>query len=209
MSLLSISSVMILLLSLLTYSVPDPTALFDRTLSFMPVDNFVMNFLFADLVFGLSSFTYLFWSGATISFLLLLLTWLKEKNTKLTVFFPTVYALIIVSVLLWGSLPYIYVYFIVVGYHLVTWFIFYIRIFKKRSKQQLRNFLLLHVLVVAPFVWTSWLFFAGDRSPLVMTIVDYKYYVYATFIHITTSFMNDSWFQIVQEKFFALFTRKS
>lgn len=208
MSLLSISSVMMFLFSLLTYSVPDPTALFDRTLTFIPVDAFVMNLIFADLIFGLSFFTYVFWGGVITSFLLLLFTWWKEKNTPLTIFLLVVYALILLGVVVWGAPPYIYVYFTVVGYHLVTWFIFYFGEFKKRASNQLRNFLLLHVIVASPFVLALFLFFAGEKSAFVLTMIDYKYYVYATFIHITTSFMNDEWFKISQTKFFSLFERK-
>lgn len=208
MSLLSISSVMIFLLSLLTYAIPDPTALFDRTLTFMSVDTFVMNLVFSDVIFGLSFFTYMFWSGIITSFLLLLFTWWRERNTLLTIFLLGAYSLILLSVLMWGAPPYIYVYFTVVGYHLLTWFIFYFGVFKKRASYQLRNFLLLHVLVVLPFVLASFLFFTGEKSAFVMTMIDYKYYVYATFIHITTSFMNDEWFQSLQTRFFNSFEQK-
>lgn len=209
MSLLSISSVMVLLLSLLTYSVPDPTALFDRSLNFLAVDSFTFNIVFSSGFLSLSLFTYLFWGGVLISFILLLCTWLKEKNTKLSLFFFTLYVSILLAVLVGGSLPYIYVYFIVVGYHLVTWFIFYLRVFKRKSSIEFRDFLLLHLLVIAPFVFASWLFFKGDQSVFVITIIDYKYYVYATFIHITTSFMNDDWFVVVQDKVFNFLKQKS
>jgi hypothetical protein len=203
--LLYIWSLAIFIMSLLTYTVPDPTFLFDRALAFAPVDTFLMTVTFAGMGMSLAAFPYIFWSGMFLSFVVLWWAWSKTKNHQLTVFLGGSYLLIILATVFWGALPYIYMYFLVVGYHFMTWFLFYVRQMKGRAGNALQEFSALHIVILIPFLVGGWLFFTSNTPDWVFTIFDYKYFVVATYVHISVSFMNDEWFQKLQDRLFLSF----
>jgi hypothetical protein len=198
--LIYISSLAVFIMSLLTYTVPDPTFLFTRSLEFIATDNFIFAQLFKAIGFNLSIFPYLFWCGILLSFIILFFAWWQSRRHQLTLFLLSSYVLILLPTIIFGALPYIYMYFVVIGYHFMTWFLFFLREFARRSRYVLVEFLSLHLLVLAPFVVGGWLFFTPVTPEWVYVIFDYKYFVVATYIHISTSFMNDAWFQRFQEK---------
>jgi hypothetical protein len=198
--LIYIFSLAVFIMSLLTYTVPDPTFLFSRSLEFVPVDNFVFVQTFKALGLNLVIFPYLFWGGMVLSFCILFLAWWQSRRHHLTLFLFSSYCLILALTVIFGALPYIYMYFVVIGYHFMTWFIFFLREFARRSTKLLREFLIIHGLVLVPFLLGGWLFFAPDTPNWTYVIFDYKYFVIATYIHITTSFMNDGWFQRLQAR---------
>jgi hypothetical protein len=200
-----LASLAVFIMSLLAYTVPDPTFIFSRTLDFIPTDSFIFNSTFSTLGLNIEWFFYLFWAGVITSFTILLFAWWKSRFHRLTVCLTCTYIAILVAVILFGSLPYIYMYFLVIGYHFMTWFLFFWREFSKRSKIIFREFLIAHVIVLAPFVVGAFLFFTADTPSWVYLIFDYKYFAIATYIHITTSFMNDGWFQHLQAKVFSHF----
>jgi len=197
-----LSSLAVFIMSLLAYTVPDPTFLFSRTLDFIPVDSFIFTSTFSSLGLSIEFFTHLFWLGVVSSFIILFLAWWQSRFHRLAAVLALGYALILLATLSFGALPYIYMYFLVIGYHFMTWFLFFWREFRKRSTMIFREFLFLHILVLAPFLLGGWLFFTPDTPSWVYVIFDYKYFAIATYIHITTSFMNDAWFQGLQERMF-------
>jgi hypothetical protein len=203
--LIYIVSLAIFIMSLLTFTVPDPTFLFDRSLTFFPVDSFLMTVTFAGMGIKLSVFPYIFWGGMVVSFLVLFLAWRQSKNHQLTLFLGGSYLLIILATAFWGALPYIYMYFLVVGYHFMTWFLFYVREMRGRAGTALRDLLMWHGIILIPFLVGAWLFFTPNTPGWVYQIFDYKYFVVATYVHISTSFMNDGWFQHLQAKVFSHF----
>ena len=198
--LIYIWSLAIFIMTLLTYTVPDPTFLFDRSLVFAPVDTFMLSVIFTSLGMSLTIFPYLFWGGMALSFVVLWLAWQQSKSHQLTVFLGSSYVLIILATMLWGALPYIYMYFVVVGYHFMTWFLFFFRQMKGRPGSALKDFMVLHAVLLVPFLLGAWLFFADSTPSWVFTMYDYKYFVVATFVHISTSFMNDGWFQNLESR---------
>ena len=137
-----------------------------------------------------------------LSFLILYLAWKQSKFHELAGWLGVSYLLIILATVSWGAIPYVYMYFIVVGYHFMTWFLFYIREMKGRPGTALRDFSFLHIIVLAPFAVGGWLFFQPDTPDFAYLLFDYKYFVVATYIHISVSFMNDQWFQDFQNRLF-------
>jgi len=203
-----IFSLALFIFSSLAYTVPDPTFLFNRTLEFMAVDQFVLTQSFLNMGLSLNVFQYVFWSGVSLSFLILLVTWYKSRWTKLSLFLGCSYTTFVIFTILFGSIPYVYMYLLVVGYHFVTWFLFYFDVIKKRSSEALTKLISVHVLILLPFLIAGWSFLGGSNYPIVELLFDYKYFVVATYIHISVSFMNDEWFQVLQNRFFNLFEQK-
>lgn len=200
--LIYIASLAIFIMSLLTYTVPDPTFLFSRALEFVTINDFILTLSFTGMGINLEVFPYLFWGGMSFSFIILLGAWLHSRNHKLASFLGISYLLIILATVTWGALPYVYMYFIVVGYHFMTWFLFYVREMQSRPGSAFRDFSLIHAIVLLPFIIGGWLFFNEATPKIVFTMYDYHYFVIATYVHISTSFMNDEWLQNLQNRVF-------
>lgn len=200
--LIYIASLAVFIMSLLVYTVPDPTFLFDRTLEFLSVNDFLLIVTFTSIGISTSVFQYVFWGGMVLSFIILFIAWWQSRFHKLTGFLALSYILIILSTVTMGAMPYVYMYFIVVGYHFMTWFLFYVREMSGRPGHALRDFSILHVLVLIPFIVAGWLFFSDNTPKIVFTLYDYHLFVIATYVHISTSFMNDQWFQNFQNRVF-------
>lgn len=199
--LMPIFSLAIFVMTLLTYSVPDPTFLFNRQLEFANLDTFTFIRTFDLLKLNLDIFPNLFWGGIVLSFLMLGISWIKHRNHRLSSGLALSYVLILLAVVTWGAPPYVYMYFLVVGYHFMTWFLFFLRTMSVGAKKTVHQFLFLHILVLVPFLIGGVLFFKSDSS-IALFLFDYKYFVVTTYVHITTSFMNDQWFQTIQSKVF-------
>ena len=196
------TSLVVFVFSLLAYSIPDTTFLFDRALNFSVVNDFLLAISFNSLGVKLSAFSFVFWGGVIVSYVLLLIAWSKTRHNKLALYLGLSYAIVSIASFVWGTIPYVYMYVGIVGYHFMTWFFFFLREMSNRPKPALRNYNLLHLLVIAPFLVGGWLFFTEETSKLSLTLFDYKYFVVATYIHISTSFMNDQWFQNLQDRVF-------
>lgn len=199
--LLPIFSLAVFIFALLAYSVPDQTFLFNRQLAFAPVNDFELVYIFSRLGLTVGVFPYIFWGGIVLSFVTLLISWCLYRNTKLSIGFGLGFLLATVCVRIWDAPPYIFLYFLVVGYHFMTWFLFFVRTMSGRSRNALVEFLTLHLIVALPFLIWGWFFFTTN-SPVSHVLFDYKYFVIATYVHISTSFMNDDWFKALQMRVF-------
>lgn len=201
-----IGSLAVFVMSLLTYTIPDPTFFFTRTLQFMPIDTFVMTQSFREWGFSMLSFKLIFWSGVALSSTILFYAWLKHRLNAVSVFLASSYTFVIAATVFIGALPYVYMYLIVVGYHFMTWFLFYWNEMKMRSQKIFNTFVTLHVMVLMPFLLAGVLFFVSPIVPTwALTLLDYKYFVMATYAHITVSFMNDKWCQELMDRVFNYF----
>jgi len=196
--LLFLGALAIFVMSLLTYSVPDQTFFFDRQLTFIPMNELLLRFAFESMYVSLEQFSYVFWVGMVSSLLLLFLAWFLYGYGKLTVFLMTTIVGVTGLVTLFGPPLYIYMYLLVVGYHFMTWLLFYLHEMKKRGKVQYRTFVVQNIAVLLPFIIGAYLFFTPQTPQLVYWLFDYQFFVLFTYIHISTSFMNDAWLQNMQ-----------
>jgi hypothetical protein len=204
--LIYIVSLAVFVMSLLTYTIPDPTFFFSRTLQFFPVDMFTMVQSFKEWGIPMMSFKIIFWGGMALSFVILFYAWLKYRFHQLAILLASIYAVVIAATVFVGAMPYVYMYLVVVGYHFMTWFLFYWREMAKRGKPALSSFLGLHILLLSPFIFAGVLFFGNAPVPSwALTLIDYKFFTIATYVHITVSFMNDKWCQNLIDKVFNYF----
>ncbi len=96
---------------------------------------------------------------------------------------------------MFGPFPYIYVYFVIVGYHFMTWFVFYFTTMRARGKDPLKQFMYAHVIVLVPLGLLVTTFYTNSFHEISSQLLRFDVYVIITMVHITTSFMNDEWLQ--------------
>lgn len=192
----------ILVIGILAYSVPDQTFLMSRDLNFLPSNNFLFLVYLNDIGISLQTFTTIFWVSAATAFAVLFFAWLQSQRNALAVGLGVALGSVVMLTHFFGALPYVYMLFLVVGYHFVTWFLFYVEGFKKRSTSKLREFIIVHLVVIAPYALAGFYFFEAATPGWAFLLFDYYYFGYATFAHITTSFMNDEWLQKLQTRVF-------
>lgn len=197
-----LTALAIFVISLLTYSVPDETFFFDRQLQFMDLNEFWVKYLFEKYYLSLAYFSQIFWIGFSISLAVLGYAWWKTRRTRLTIFLAATIVLSTALVAMFGPPAYIYMYVFVVGYHFMTWLLFYVVEMNRRGKTQLRLFLFHNLIILVPFVYAAFLFFQPRPPEAVYWVFDYFFFVTATYVHISTSFMNDQWFTTLQERVF-------
>lgn len=78
-------------------------------------------------------------------------------------------------------------------YHFIVWFVFYFRQFQQRSRTALHRYLLIHIGVLVPFLVLA---LPGPAFSLVELFLLNSYvFLTLTTIHVTTSFMSETWFQ--------------
>ena len=201
-----LSGLAVFVIALLTYSVPDETFFFDRYLQFADLNAFWVGYIFERYYLALAHFSQIFWIGCVLSIATIGYAYIRHGFSKLTSFLVLAISLVAVAVFVFGPPAYIYMYVFVVGYHFMTWFLFYVVEMKKRGKKQLRIFLLQNIVVIVPFLLGAYFFFA-DGQQWVRVLFDYQLYVTATYIHISTSFLNDEWLLTLQDRFYGLFSR--
>ena len=90
-------------------------------------------------------------------------------------------------------LNYVYVFTALLLYHFLIWFWFYLRANMDRAPGALRQYLLLHVLVFAPFAIA---YITGYGWEWIDEYILNSYvFITLTTVHITTSFMSEPWFR--------------
>ncbi len=205
--LLHLCALAIFVIALLTYSVPDKTFFFDQNLQFANVSTMAVTFIFEEYYLGLAAFSQIFWVGFGLSLLTLFIAWLKYRFTKLTIFLLLVIVGTTTLVSVYGPPAYIYMYVFVVGYHFMTWLLFYLVEMKKRGVKVYWTFIFHNVLATAPFVLAAYYFFQPDTPDLAYLLLNLQLFVVMTYIHISTSFLNDAWMINLQDRFYNLFSR--
>ncbi len=203
--LLYLAALAIFVIALLTYSIPDKTFFFDRYLQFADLNNFWVTYIFERYYLSLERFTQVFWIGFVLSLITLGVAWIKYRLTKLALFLLVVLTVITGVVFVFGQPAYIYMYLFVVGYHFMTWLLFYIVEMKKRGRVPFRNFLIHNTLVLLPFLVGAYYFFQPEPPAFTQVLFDYQLYITATYVHISTSFLNDEWMVQLQNRFFSFF----
>jgi len=206
---LHLGALAIFVISLLTYSVPDRTFFFDQYLQFLNISELAVVYVFEQYYLGLAYFTQVFWIGFGLSIATLLIAWVKYRFTRLTLFLLGIITAATFAVYIFGPPAYIYMYLFVVGYHFMTWLLFYLVEMKKRGKAVYRKFIFHNVLAVAPFLIAAYYFFQPQTPVLAYLLVNYKLFLVVTYVHISTSFLNDEWLVNLQDKFYTRFSRSS
>lgn len=93
-----------------------------------------------------------------------------------------------------GPLAFVYLFAFTNSYHFVMWMLHYGKIFWQRSKKQFRTYVLQHLCIVIPIsigIYGNFLFF--DTFADIST--NLYIFIIFTYIHITVSFLNESWFR--------------
>lgn len=200
--LIFIVSLGVFVMTLLTYSIPDQTFFFDRYLQFEKLNDFLVTYMFNNFYLNIVYFKPVFVVGCVLSGLVLLFAWLKYGFGKLASFLAVTFSVIAVLVFVFGPPAYIYMYLIVVGYHFMTWLLFYLVEKKKLGQEEYRKFIKQNVLMVLPLLVLAYLFFQPNPPSIVFVVFDYQLFAILTYVHISTSFMNDAWLQRIQTGFF-------
>jgi len=198
-------ALLIFVLGVVLYSIPDQTFFFDRYLEFASVTNSQAQFIFQSQYTSLTNLAVVLWGSVLLSLLTLAYAWYKHGFLRLTFFLAGLIVSGMFLIVTYGSPAYIYAYVVVVGYHFMTWLLFYLVEMKKRGKKIFWNFMFHNVLILVPLIYVATLFMLPYPPDIAYFVFDYKYFVIMTYIHITTSFMNDEWMQALQAKTFAWF----
>jgi hypothetical protein len=207
-SLWYLGALAVFVIALLLYSVPDETFFFDQYLQFTAMNNLTITFAFEQYYLGLAYFTHIFWVGVGLSGLLLLVAWLRYRQSQLTLFLLFILVAATAGVFVLGPPAYIYMYVFVVGYHFMTWLLFYLVEMKKRGKKVYYTFIWHNVLAVAPFVIAAYYFLQPQTPALAHLLLNYQFFVVLTYIHISTSFLNDAWLVQLQDRVYDKFSRQ-
>lgn len=197
----------VFIISLLAYSTPDETFFFTPQLQFLSVNSIQVENFFTDNYLSPTTVLYLFWGGVLSSLVVVGYAWWRSRFLRLTLFLVGLFVGGSALVFYAGPPAYIYMYLLVVGYHFMTWFVFYMVEMRRRGRVAYRNFILQHIVIVAPLLYGAYLFVTPSTPDWVLLLFNYKLFVVMTYIHITTSFMNDRWLQTLQATIFARLTR--
>lgn len=190
------------IIALLTYSIPDKTLFFNENFQFIPVDQFTLSILFNNYYLDLQYFPWIFWVTAGFSFALLAWSWHRSRHTKAAITISIILGLSTILVALFGAPPYIYMHLFVVGYHFITWLIFYLVEMRRRGRSLFIHFASLNIGLVAFLCALGYFHFSGHITHLSSIIFNHQTFVIMTYIHITTSFMNDDWFKKLEAKIY-------
>lgn len=198
----------IFLFSLLVYALPNETFFFDNNLNFVEVNDLMVNYYFNNYFLSVSHISYIFWSGVMLSIVVLVHAWWKNRHTKTTLFLGSFFVFVTGLVAYTGTPTYIYVYTIVVGYHFLTWLIFYIHEKYKRGKNEALGFFGVNLCLLTTLVVLSYYHFDGRENIMSSFFFDYRTFIVLTYIHISTSFMNDEWFKSTEIYLYNKFKRR-
>lgn len=108
-----------------------------------------------------------------------------------------IWSVVAVAALLWfwiaNPLPYIWLFVFLLGYHFLTWGIHFGVVFWPEPKK-FRTYLLAHGGVVVGVVAVS-MMIGQVTSEFPLGLLNTEWFVTATLVHISTSFINDRWLQ--------------
>jgi len=184
--LLHLGSLAIFVISLLTYSVPDKTFFFDQWLQFTDVSDLGVMFIFEQFYLGLAGFANVFWVGFGLSLLTLLVAWLWYGFGKLALFLLAMITGSTALVAVYGPPAYIYMYVFVVGYHFMTWLLFYLVEMKKRGTTVYRTFIFHNVIVVTPFILAGYYFYQPQTPAWAQILLNIQMFVVKTYVNISS-----------------------
>lgn len=202
--LLPLAALSVFIISLLTYTVPDRTFFFGYDLSFYPVSDTYINTFFTSQYLSLAYFPSIFYVGLGTAIVLLLIAWYRYPFPRLVLTVGAFMGVLTLGTYLFGAPAYIFMYLFVVGYHFMTWLLFYLSEFKRRGSSPWQNFLIANGVVFGALLF---LLYQHETSPTLGSdlVFDYRLFVVLTYIHISTSFMNDDWCKALESRVFRYF----
>jgi hypothetical protein len=203
MPLLPLSAVVVFFIGLLLQAVPDQTFFFDYDLNFTYIPSFLVALYFSQNFFDQMYFTYIFYGTTLGSLAIVALSVWRYQLPKTLAFISGMIILVSMYIVFVGPPAYIYMHLLIVGYHFVTWLLFYCTEMYRRGQSIFQKFILLNVGVVLGLVVLLLLSKKSVLPETVAILFDYRTFVYLTYVHITTSFMNDAWWQSLEARFFA------
>mgnify|MGYP003430087799 CR=1 len=107
-----------------------------------------------------------------------------------------------------GPLAYVNIYLFIVGYHFVTWSVYFFAVNRARGPQFLTPYLVVHACVLIPLFITAGLHVKGIEVPLLVDFFRFDSYLLFGMAHITTSFLNEVWLQKIVVRTTALVARR-
>ncbi len=140
--------------------------------------------------------------GFVTSLLLLIYSYFRQGRNSFTVAIAILISLLFAGVLLFGKPDFMYILQFIIGYHFMTWLLFYLVEMKRRGEKAYRTFIIQNVLVTVSVLVAVIFFYLPQTPNIAYFILDYNVFMTATFIHITTSFLNEEWMQSLQARMF-------
>jgi len=93
-------------------------------------------------------------------------------------------------------LNYVFLYFIALSYHFISWSFYFLQRFVTNSPERVAKYLWHHILVLAPFLAVTFLLIYNIpyMQGLHGFLFDGKIFLVLSMVHITTSLINEEWF---------------
>jgi len=99
-----------------------------------------------------------------------------------------------VIALFFDPITYVYLFGFILSYHFIMWMVHFALRFYSTSHKELRNYIVLHAIIVVPLVCA--VFFSGTLFDWTYnTFLNAETFVFITYIHVTVSFLNEPWLQ--------------
>ena len=150
----------------------------------------------------LQTFETAFEWGLTVTIILglgFLVDAILRKDTKGLVILAVTSVLTFVALEVFNPVPFVALLSLVLVYHFVTWAVFYFQEFgsRKDKQKEFNQYLWLNVLIHAVLIAlaVAGLLFSGLIQKLFYLVYFIPFFLSVTFMHITTSFLNESWYK--------------
>jgi hypothetical protein len=101
--------------------------------------------------------------------------------------------LCVCALLLMGRPNYVFLFFILLAYHFITWALFYGQKFYGQSLCTFRRYCYAHVVIIGGVILAYGLCRIGGVENPHALLFNANIFLFLTTVHITTSFLNDSW----------------
>jgi hypothetical protein len=196
----SIGALCAWLLALLLFGLAHPSFFFTPQLTYLPV--FLQPDLFVSWLSQHGQLITLFsvWGGAVCAVAAIgLATWVAVGGKSgLWLRFPHIFFVIFIGLTIWAGWfwyppTYVFLFTGLLLYHFLIWFWFYLRVFWRTRRSEIRPYLLLHAAVLAPFIIMLFSEIANWYGRLFL--LNSYVFVGLTTVHIITSFINERWFE--------------
>ncbi len=116
-----------------------------------------------------------------------------KNTTRANIFWTIASSGLLIWFLVANPLPYVWLFVLLLSYHFLTWGIHYGIIFWPQERR-FTTYILAHGAIVVVVILVSGLF-TYSGSPYSLGLLNSEFFIAATIVHITTSFLNDQWLQ--------------
>ncbi len=201
-SLIPLTALSVVVIGVMLYAVPDQTFFFEPDLTFQVIPEFLITLVFKEMLLDVAYFPLFFFIAVAIAAILFGYSVWNKITTTATTIIAGITACVTLGIVLFGPPPYIYIYFLIVGYHFMTWLLFYLVTMYKRGIAEWRTFLYINGSVFSCLCIAAYLHHDGNLPILGDVMFDYRTFAALTYVHITTSFMNDAWWISLERRLF-------